>query len=332
MSGQPPKAPTGSPPADDLAQRGEVGTHAETLLSASPGDAEGDDLVEDEHDAVALGDGAQPLEEALRGRNDAADAQQRIDQDGGELARFLLDDLLAGLGIVPGQHDHVLEHGRRNPGRRRHRLGPAAASGRLHVGSDAHQHPVVGAVIRALELGDLGPSREGSGRADRIHGGLGARVREAHAFQRRHSPRQHLGQANLVLRGARKGQAEGGGVLRRLHHVRMGVAQDEARVVAVEVQAVHAVHVPDVRALSPLDVEGIGIEEGRGPAVAARHDGHGIFVQAAGPRGLGQVLVQLSIDAHYASILGPGARSRSEHSSRSARWASASVTARKRTR
>ena len=74
-------------------------------------DAERDHLVEDQQDAEALGDLAQPLEEALaRGGSMPALAMHRIDDERGDVAPLLLEDLLAGLGVVPRQHHHVLEH------------------------------------------------------------------------------------------------------------------------------------------------------------------------------------------------------------------------------
>src|SRR5215469_7801144 len=85
----------GEAAADDLAEGGQVGTDAEALLGAAFGDAEGDDLVEDEHDAVAVGDLAQSLEEAQLRHEQAGVGHERIHDEGGDVPRVPIEDLCA---------------------------------------------------------------------------------------------------------------------------------------------------------------------------------------------------------------------------------------------
>ena len=135
------------------------------------------------------------------------------------------------------------------------------------------------AVIGALELGDLRPAREGASDADRVHRRLGAGVREAQRLHGRDAARERLGQSDLVLGGAGVGHSERDGLVGRLHDVERRVTEDEARVVAVEVEAIDAIGVPEVGALRALDVERIGVEERRRPTVPTWHDGAGFFVK-----------------------------------------------------
>src|SRR5262249_41934156 len=150
--------------------------------------------------------------------------------------------------------------------------------------------------------GDLRPAGERAGGADRVHRGLGAGIREAKRLHRGDATKERLGQPDLVLGRAGERHAEQDRFLRRLDDVGWRVAEDQTRVVAVEVETVDAVGVPDVRALGALDVERVGIEERRRAAVAAGHDGAGFLVERARPARFRQVLVQLLVDGHAASV------------------------------
>ena len=214
--------------------------------------------------------------------------------------------------------DHAIGLGRR-------RL-PHALVSPVHADHD----PVVGAVEGALELGELGPAGEGAGQAHGVHRGLGARVREAQALHRGHPPHERLGQPDLVLGGARERQARLGHRLHGLHHVGRGVAEDQARVVAVEVHALDAVGVPDVGALPALEVERIRIEERRRAAVAARHDRHRLLVERARAARLRRVLGQLLVKAHADSSFVAAAphlmRRARQPAGRRRRWPAPSAT------
>ena len=86
--------------ADRLAHRGQVGRHAVVGLRAAVGDREGDHLVEDQDDAEARGDVAQPLEVLRRGGDHPGGALHGLDQDGGDALVLALEDLLGAVGVV----------------------------------------------------------------------------------------------------------------------------------------------------------------------------------------------------------------------------------------
>src|SRR5262249_9611067 len=164
-----------------------------------------------------------------------------------------------------------------------------------------------------------------------VHRRLGARIGEAQALDRGHPPRDRLGKTDLVLGGAGEREAILGHALHGLDDVAVRVAEDEARVVAVEVEALDPIGIPDVRALAALGVERIGIEERRGAAIAAGHDGHGFFVERARASGLRRVLVEFLVQTHQAiSCSSTPAKAASD--SLSSRWAVATSTAVKRIR
>ena len=88
ISARPPKAASGRPAADDLAEDRQVGQDAEALLGAAARDAEaGDHLVEDEQRAGGVAERAERLEEAGRGRDAAHVPGDRLDEDRGEAPR-----------------------------------------------------------------------------------------------------------------------------------------------------------------------------------------------------------------------------------------------------
>src|SRR2546421_459591 len=78
----------GRPAAVDLADRRQMGPAADPLLPPAPPDPERDDLVEDQHDAVALGEAAQVPKEPVEGRDHAADPEKRIHEDRGQVLRL----------------------------------------------------------------------------------------------------------------------------------------------------------------------------------------------------------------------------------------------------
>jgi hypothetical protein len=76
------------------------------------------------------------------------------------------------------------------------------------------------------------------------------------------------------------------------------VAEHQARVVAVEVDPLDAVGVPDAGALPALEVERVRIEERRRAAVAAGHHGDGLLVEGPRPAGLGGVFRGFLVETH----------------------------------
>ena len=87
ISSEPPIAPHGVPPAIGLAEADHVGHDAPALDGAAAGGADaGLDLVEDEHDAVLLGDRAYGLEEPGLGQHDAEVHHGGLHDEGGRRA------------------------------------------------------------------------------------------------------------------------------------------------------------------------------------------------------------------------------------------------------
>ncbi len=86
---------------DALGDGHQVGDHAELLGGEAGAEAAeaGDDLVEDQQDAVLVADLAQPLEIALGRRQVAGRAGAGLDDDGGDVRRVMqADDALQRIG------------------------------------------------------------------------------------------------------------------------------------------------------------------------------------------------------------------------------------------
>ncbi len=80
--GAPAEGSAGQAPADDLAERGEVGLDVVEALSATQRDAEsGHDLVEDEKGTVFTGNLAQAFEKAWRGRDGSGVSDDGLEDD-----------------------------------------------------------------------------------------------------------------------------------------------------------------------------------------------------------------------------------------------------------
>ena len=127
--------------------------------------------------------------------------------------------------------------------------GSSADEPRHHLGNTRRpgHHPVVRAVVRALELGDERPAGERPGRPDGEHRRLRARAGEAQALDRRDASPDLLGELDLDLgRGGERGAATDL-LLHRGDDRRVGVPEDQRGVVAEEVAVGVAVHVGDRR-------------------------------------------------------------------------------------
>ena len=182
---------------------------------------------------------------------------------------MLFEDGRGHLGIVEGRHQRVLHGERRDPLALGDRAGalrvPHLGPRRLH----RDQHRVVAAVVGPFELHHLVPAGEGAGQADPVHGGLGARVGEAHLLQAEALADQ-LRRPELAVVGHPVERSLGGRLPEGLHHHRMGVAHHERPEAHGEVHVLATVHVPHARAFGPLDVDGIGLV---GAEVAGHSEG-----------------------------------------------------------
>ena len=165
------------------------------------------------------------------GGADAARALDRLDDDRGDVA------------LVAGE---------RSARRRPRRPTAARARGRdTPSGTPGVQATAVSCVpwyARSNLASERRPG-EGARRADREHRRLGARVREPDAFDRRQPADDLLGQLDLGLGRRRERRAAADLRLDRGDDLRVGVAEDERRVVAEEVAVLVAVDVPGPDAL-----------------------------------------------------------------------------------
>ena len=108
----------GQSTTDDFAERREVGYHTKGLDRTAVRDAEaGHDFVEDEQRAGFVGEVTQPIEEAGLGRDIAAVAAHRFDDDGRKLRRLAACDGARLLEVVEGRRERErgehLRHARR---------------------------------------------------------------------------------------------------------------------------------------------------------------------------------------------------------------------------
>ena len=258
--------------ADDLAERRQVGTHPEPALRPARPDPERDDLVEHEQRPDPLGVGAQEGEERRVRRADAAGALHRLDEDRRELRFPAAQRGFDAVRVAPRQ------------------LDPSAGHRRRHARRPGHDH-VVGAVVGALERGDQRPAGERPRAADGEHRRLGPGAREAELLDRRQPSADLLGQLDLEPGRGGEGRAAADLRLDRGGDGRMGVAQDERRVVAQEVAILVAIHVADPEAGPGLDVRRIRrAVDGRSRRAAGERAGRP-FEERAGPRRPGEVVV-----------------------------------------
>src|SRR5205807_8729811 len=97
---------------DGLAERREVGGDAQQRLRPAEGDAEpGDHLVEDQHGALAVAPGADRFDVPRSGRDHARVAEDRLEDDRGDLPTVEARGRAQGVRVVPGEHDEVLHRG-----------------------------------------------------------------------------------------------------------------------------------------------------------------------------------------------------------------------------
>mmetsp|Transcript_7468 Transcript_7468/g.18103 ORF Transcript_7468/g.18103 Transcript_7468/m.18103 type:complete len:525 (+) Transcript_7468:23-1597(+) len=263
----------GEPPPDDLAHGGDVRGDAKVLLGAAVGDPEArHDLVEDEDGPVVVAELAEALEKLLGGDDEAGVSDDWLEDDGGDLALVLLEELLDRLEVI------VL-------GRQR-RLGSSLGNARRvgeAEGEDARagrdEEPVGVTVVAPLELDDLVALGVGPDEAEHAHAGLCARVGEADHFDRGDSVNHHLGEHVLVEGGGAERGALLEGLDKRVVDLLQVVAADGGApsadvvdvLVAVDVEAIGALHLVKDDGLAAHRLEGT-----HGGGHAAGHDRLGL--------------------------------------------------------
>ena len=109
----------GKAAADDLSERAQVGNDAVGFLRAAIGEPEaGDNLVEDQHDAVAGGGLAKRLKKTGGGRDQPL---QRFDDDAGDVVGMFGHQVGGEFGVIEGRDENVIADAARDAGRVRHR-------------------------------------------------------------------------------------------------------------------------------------------------------------------------------------------------------------------
>ena len=231
------------PTPDQFCHHGQIGIDPGRRLGSADTQAQRDDLVEHEHRAGGAA-GRGDVAKKLRRRGDhACRAAYGLEHDGRQIRGVTLDLVQKAFAVAV---------------RRLQGLGT-----RVEL--------VVGAVVALGRLQEQAPAGRAAGDSDGEHPRLGARVAESDPVDRRNPPAQRRGQIDLLRRGCGPGRAalEGGG--NRVHHRRVAVAVDEARVVQEQIDQPVSVGVPQERPVGPVDREREGRVVGGGARVAAGH-------------------------------------------------------------
>src|SRR6266542_1632572 len=172
--------------ADDLAERRQIGHDTVILLGAAPGEAEaGDDLVEDQRDAVSRGHLPYAAEKC-RVRDD--EALEGLHDHRGQILVMRLDDGLRLGQIVERRDQHLFLDGLVDARRVRRGRRPGLGG----AGANAHEGIVVSAVEAALEFQDLVSLAEGARQPQREERRLTPRRAEAHLLGTGHRLAEQL--------------------------------------------------------------------------------------------------------------------------------------------
>ena len=162
------------------------GVHAEILGGAAPAQLRaGLHFIEDQQRAVSGGNLAQSLKKAGLRHAQADVHQNRLENDGRDLAGILLEAQLDAGQIVEGRNQNVGHGGLRHAESAGHgsRSVDIAIIGRVRLHAD--QCGIVQAVVSAFKLHDLVAAGSGAGQADGVHGGFRTAVAEAHHLDRK---------------------------------------------------------------------------------------------------------------------------------------------------
>jgi hypothetical protein len=254
---------------DRLAQRRDVRQDtSDRLIAAEVMAQAGDDLVEDEHGALAVAQAAQALEEARLRHQPRRVVRHRLDDDRGDLLAVLGEHRLDVVEVVEagdqGRVDRSVEHPRGL------RVAPADQVGRAE---DVAQDVVVKAVVTALELQDLLAPGDPAGQADRVVGRLRAAVAHEDLLGARDVLDDLARERDL---GPGHAGAEEDGFAHRVAdavgHGGVRVTEEDRAVGGVVVDVAAAIEVPQVGALPALEAQALRALAPAG-VHAARDDG-----------------------------------------------------------
>jgi hypothetical protein len=251
--------------ADQLAERRQIRPHPFDLLEAAAAQAEGDDLVEDQQHAVAVGELPHAAQVSGLGLDQPARAQHRLHDDPGDPLVVLSQDRLGRLEVVERGDVEILGDAARHPALQANRGEPRGHE----VGDRVRLDEVVDAVIPAVHLDEAVLAGEGPGGAHREKRGLGPRVAVANQVERGDAVAEMSGV--LVLDDRRRG--EGRALLRlgarRLDQPRVGVSVDQRGEVVDQIDVLVPVAIGDAASLALLHEDGIGTVVAGGARVSA---------------------------------------------------------------
>jgi hypothetical protein len=230
-----------------------VRSDAADRLRAARGDPEGDDLVEDQESPGAIADRPEAGEHLGRRGAYATRALDRLDHDRREIPFPTGERPRTALEILPGQADDEIAD------------GVGDARGARHRG-------VVGPVVGPFEPRDQRPAGERPGRPHREHRGLGARIREANPLDRFDPTGELLGEGDLQLARRTERGSPTDLLLDGRDNPRVGMAQDQRRVVAKEVAVRVPVDVLDANTRAAGEIRRIWRREHGRPGRATGHD------------------------------------------------------------
>ena len=166
--------------SDDFSQRSQVGLNSVKTLSAAARDAKaGHDFIKDEQRAVARAFLAQEGEEFVSRKIQSGVRRYRLENNGGNFFRIFAKHASDGFDIIERNRNCEI----------RERFGNAGAVGlavRQTAAAGFHEERIDVAVVAAVELDDLGASRETAGKAQTRHRRLGAAVDHPNLFEGRH--------------------------------------------------------------------------------------------------------------------------------------------------
>ena len=166
---------------DRLAHRREVGHHAGNRLdSADVVPETGDDLVEDEQRARLVAQAAQARQEPIVRQEAGRVVRERLDDHRGDVIAMPLERLPHVVEVVEAADERGVDRRFEHPGGVR--IPPAEPVRRAE---DVPEHVVVKAVVTALELDDLLPSRDTTGEPQRVIRRLRSATRRPHGGSRR---------------------------------------------------------------------------------------------------------------------------------------------------
>ena len=266
--GPPAKSAYRKPPADYLAQRGQIRRYSVVFLRAARRYPVADYFVKDEQRAAVGGEIPQHCQILGVAREHSHGTQHRLDDYGGQFVGMGLQDAAGDGRIVVGNDDGLVQRSRHEAAAGCHGLGVVIVAAGGRVDAQAHQHRIVSAVIAAFYFGNFAASGERPRRPDGVEGGLSAGVGEANLLEGWDAGAQQPGQLHLVAVRRVVGQAVVQLPPGRLQHRRRPVPQNHRGHCIDEVQAFHAVDVGDHRAARRCGENGVGLPKDGVPAVA----------------------------------------------------------------